>query len=376
MNPSLEKSKTPKTDCKWYQGYIPCRPHKEKGYSCQDCQVYEPLKERILIIKLGAAGDVIRTTPLLRRLRNLSSQTEITWLTYYPDLVPSEWVNRILSFDLKNITWLQAQEFSWLINLDKDGEAIALASRIKAKKKSGFGMDAFGKCKPFRGESEIQKWLTGLWDDLNKANTKSYLDEIFEICGFQFEGEEYILEKTTSKAWKKIEKDKTVIGLNTGCGTRWTTRLWKEEYWITLITELQKSNFEIVLLGGPDEHAKNVRIARETSAKYFGFFELPVFIDLVDQCDMVITQVTMALHIAVGLKKTLILMNNIFNKNEFHLYGRGCIIQPDLDCLGCFKQKFDDRCPVEDCMDLIKPELVVSKIKEILIYLESGKTVE
>ena len=362
MNP-LGESRAPKTDCKWYQGYIPCRPHKEKGYCCQDCKVYAPLKERILVIKLGAAGDVIRTTPLLRRLRSLSSQAEITWLTYYPDLVPSEWVNKILSFDLKNVTWLQVQEFSWLINLDKDDEAIALSSRIKAKKKSGFGMDAFGKCKPFRGKSETHKWLTGLWDDLNKANVKSYMEEVFEICGFQFEGEEYILEKTVSRAWEKIEKDKTVIGLNTGCGTRWTTRLWKEEYWLALITELQKSNFEIVLLGGPDEHEKNLRIARETSAKYFDFFELPDFIDLVDQCDVVITQVTMAMHIAIGLKKILILINNIFNKNEFHLYGRGRIIQPDLDCLGCFKPKFDDQCPVEDCMDLIKPELVASKIK-------------
>ena len=38
-----------------------------------------------------------------------------------------------------------------------------------------------------------------------------------------------------------------------------------------------------------------------------------------DQCDVVVSQVTMAMHIAIGLGKRLILMNNIFNRNEFFI---------------------------------------------------------
>ncbi|MCK5160909.1 MAG: glycosyltransferase family 9 protein, partial [Candidatus Aureabacteria bacterium] len=119
-------------------------------------------------------------------------------------------------------------------------------------------------------------------------------------------------------------------------------------------------------LGGPQEHKKNLRISTETSAKYPGFFELSEFVDLIDQCDVVVTQVTMALHIAIGLKRNVILLNNIFNKNEFYLYEKGVILQPDLDCLCCFKQRFDGRCPVSDCMDLITPEFVLEKVKEII----------
>ena len=36
--------------------------------------------------------------------------------------------------------------------------------------------------------------------------------------------------------------------------------------------------------------------------------------------DLVVTAVTMAMHIALGLGKKLVLFNNIFNPHEFELY--------------------------------------------------------
>ena len=53
--------------------------------------------------------------------------------------------------------------------------------------------------------------------------------------------------------------------------------------------------------------------------------------------------------------------NNIFNPNEFELFERGIIIQPDVPCRGCFKA----HCNIE-CMDLIKPEEVYNSIKKLL----------
>lgn len=37
------------------------------------------------------------------------------------------------------------------------------------------------------------KILTGLFDNESKINTKSYLEEIFEICGFTYNRERYLL---------------------------------------------------------------------------------------------------------------------------------------------------------------------------------------
>jgi heptosyltransferase-2 len=352
-------------DCRHFMSDRPCTFHKKEGIHCDKCDFYDPVKERILIIKLGAIGDVIRTTPLLRKLRREFPNAEITWITYSPEVLSENWVDNILEFNLQNIIWLNEQSFDWLINLDKDKEALALCSRIKADKKSGFCMDNFGKCKPISNKAEKNKWLTGLWDDLNKSNKKNYMEEIFGICGYKFNKEKYILEKTISKEWDNIDKRKKVIGLNTGCGNRWTTRLWRDDNWIELATLLKKMNYEVIILGGSQENERNIEISKKSDTKYLGYFELPTFIDLIDQCDFIVTQVTMAMHIAIGLNKTLILMNNIFNRNEFFLYSNGCIIEPELNCLGCFKQNFDERCTTENCMNLIDHENVFKEVNNL-----------
>ena len=47
-----------KADCRHFTGEKPCAPHKAKGVVCKDCPQYDPVSERVLIIKLDAAGDV------------------------------------------------------------------------------------------------------------------------------------------------------------------------------------------------------------------------------------------------------------------------------------------------------------------------------
>ena len=43
--------------------------------------------------------------------------------------------------------------------------------------------------------------------------------------------------------------------------------------------------------------------------------------------------VSMALHVALGLKKKVVLFNNVFNSKEFELYGLGEIVEPEgYDC--------------------------------------------
>jgi heptosyltransferase-2 len=347
-------------DCLLFRGDIPCKPHKEFGYHCEDCPSYKKISIKILIIKLGAIGDVIRTTPLLSKIRNEFPNSHITWITYSPDILSKTWINRVLYVSPENIELLKNIEFDWLINLDKDGLAISLANSINAKKKSGFTIDEFGHAKPIASKAEGHKWITGLFDDLNKQNTKHYVQEIFEICGYKFINEEYILEVEPSGIEWNIDKTKKVIGLNTGCGGRWTSRLWPTEYWTILAKELLTNGYEVILLGGEQEDVKNKFIQKESGAKYFGFFPLKIFMDLLDQCDTIVSAVTMAMHLAIGLKKNLILFNNIFNRNEFYLYGRGEILEPDFNC-DCY---FSPTCK-NDCMQYLYPERVLASIKKL-----------
>jgi heptosyltransferase-2 len=130
-----------KTDCRHYKGTIPCKPNKLENVLCfdgeKDCQYYEKTNKKILIIKLGAIGDVIRTTPLFTRLKEENPTAKFYWLTLTPDVVPQN-TDVILKFDFKAVLELESNEFDIAINLDKDKEACSLFDRISAKQKYGF----------------------------------------------------------------------------------------------------------------------------------------------------------------------------------------------------------------------------------------------
>jgi ADP-heptose:LPS heptosyltransferase len=350
-----------KTDCRFYKGDIPCKPHKEFGVYCKDCSYFQKISHNILIIKLGAIGDVIRTTPLLRKIKSVYPDAFIYWLTYSPEILSNEWVDDIVKVIPENLEILKAINFDWLINLDKDKIAIALTKTINADKKSGFTMDKWGNASPISNKAEEHKWLTGIFNDISKQNTKHYVQEIFEICGFDFDDEEYILEIDNQKPEWDIDKSKKVIGLNTGCGGRWISRLWPDEYWITLAKDLIKNGYEVILLGGEQEHKKNLMLSEKSSGKYFGYYPLKTFISLINECDTIVTSVTMAMHLAIGLKKNLVLFNNIFNKNEFYLYNRGIILEPEVKC-DCY---YTPECP-HNSMRSIKYSRVFEEVVKLL----------
>lgn len=351
------------SNCRYFIGDRPCTHHKREGIRCDECPYYEPLKERILIIKLGAAGDVIRATPLIRKIKKEMPNSYITWVTYFPDLIPSV-VDEPLRLNDAIAPWITSQEFDVIYNLDKDKEAIGLAEQVKSSRKFGFGMDAYGRCRPFNNLAEY-KFLTGIFDDLSKANNKSYPEELFEICGYEFCGEKYILDKKITKHWE-IEQPRPLIGLNTGCGSRWKSRLWPGEYWIELALELKKRGLGVLFLGGSQEDQNNARLGNLSGGAYLGHFPLDVFIALVDECDLVVTQVTMALHIAIAFGKRIVLMNNIFNPNEFELYELGEIVYPSKPC-GCY---FTPNCP-HDSMRSISASAVLDAVNRQLTILQA-----
>lgn len=352
-------------DCISFKGHIPCEPNKKRGKVCATCDEYTPVEKRILIIKLGAIGDVIRTTPLLHALRKKYPHAHITWLTYSPDVLPREHINELCTFNTVDILNITHTPYDIAINLDKDKEACTLMASVEATEKYGFTWHD-GHIDTAT-DNAIPKLITGLFDQISQENTKNYLEEIFEICHLPFKKEPYTirLNKSLAAKWQetieKKAKGKPVVGLNTGCGARWKTRLWTDENWVMLIKKLQQGGYFPVLLGGPDEDDKNKYYATTSGAWYPGHFSLEEFIALSNSCDIVVTQVSMMMHIAIALKKYLVLMNNIFNRHEFELYDNGIIIEPPTGC-DCY---YGGTCSRDmRCMHDITPDMIENAIRE------------
>lgn len=129
---------TVKFDCRYFRGGVPCKPNKLKGSICPTCTDYSPISHRILIIKLGALGDVIRTTPLLVKLKSLYPRAHVTWLTLSPSILPKEEIDQVYSLDAVSLFNITQGEFDIAINLDKEEEACKLLSTVNARQKFGF----------------------------------------------------------------------------------------------------------------------------------------------------------------------------------------------------------------------------------------------
>jgi ADP-heptose:LPS heptosyltransferase len=361
-----------KFDCKHFRTGIPCLPNKLKNETCPTCHSYQKIETRILIIKLGALGDVIRTTPLLERFRKEYPGVHFTWLTHSPGILPKDQIDIIYKWDFTSVFIVQKSTFDIALNLDKDPEACLLLAAVSAEKKFGYTWKDH-HIAPATSQAE-HKLMTGFFDQLSISNTKSYLEEIFEICHLDFRKEEYEIHlqpDLASKWQQELEKKsggKKIIGLNTGCGPRWNTRLWPDESWEELASELTKEGYYPLFLGGELEHNKNERMAKNSNSLYFGHFSLEEFIAITNACDIIVTQVSMMMHIATALKKKMVLCNTIFNKHEFELYGRGIIVEPPSPCV-CY---FGNTCSQgKSCMNDILPQDFLAAI-QTLAQLETA----
>ena len=349
-------------DCLHFLGHIPCKPHKEQGFHCENCPAYTPIEKKILIIKLGAMGDVIRTTPLITRYKKLFPHAKFTWITLFPDILPKGEIHEVYKLGIEAQLYVTNTDWDIAINLDKEKEASALLKMVTAKEKYGFILKD-GATQPVN-ELARHKFDTGMFDDVSKANTKNYCTEIFEICGLKYEGEPYLLDNHASQGFVwDLDRSKPIIGLNTGCGDRWTTRLWSIENWIELAKSISEAGYTPLLLGGSQEHDRNLAIEAGSGATYLGNFPLQQFINLIDQCDLVVTQVTMGMHLTLGLGKKIVLMNNIFNPHEFDLFNKGAIVQPPKECKCFYRGSCVDG---TSCMDTLHPSVVLQQVESVL----------
>jgi heptosyltransferase-2 len=288
-----------------------------------------------VIIKLGAAGDVLRTTPILRALDPAGTGTQVLWVTHFPELLPKEACEAVRP-DAVTLARLAASEWDFCWNLDKDVEACAIAFHVRAKERAGYTLL---NGVPYPADQRAwHKFVSGLDNPYSRANRLSYVQEILDIVGLPYARQEYWLRSPSTnsiEAAKQILPGEGWIGLNTGAGVRWPTRIWPESHWLQLITLLKARGIKPVILGGPDEMRLNERLATATGCLWPGVQSLDVFYALIHRCRCLVTSVTQAMHLAISARTPLVLFNNIFNSYEFELYGRGEIVGPPTQC-DCF----------------------------------------
>ncbi len=363
----------PLTDCLYFLGEKPCGVYEVCN---KNCPHYRPIAKSFLIIKLGALGDVLRTTPVLTFLKKRHSGASVTWLTR-PSALPllaSSSIDELLSFTWQNWLILHARHFDCVLSFDKEPSAIALAASIKADKKCGFLMNRFGKLDIANAESEYALRL-GVDDELKfRTNRLSYQDIVFQMMGERFQGEEYVMPTVDEEKAEKLKKryyihpSQKIVGINVGCGDKFLTKEWGLESYRKLINILleEEQSLRPFILAGPDESRLHQQLYNEfydTPCIFSGTTNtLSQFMGLVSLCNLVVSNDSLTMHIAIGLKKQVITLFGSTAPWEIDLYGRGVKLFSERSCSPCYQHS----CPSLQCMKDITPGMVWKAIQDQL----------
>jgi ADP-heptose:LPS heptosyltransferase len=363
-----------KNNCAYFKGDRPCNPHKESGVKCDDCIYYRPIKYKILIIKLDAVGDVLRTTSMLKPLKKKYPDSYIEWCTRKNSIELFKnnlLVDEVITIEDDALFRINAEEYDIVINLDTSKLSSAIAANASAKEKFGFVLNKNGYVEAT--SNAAQHWLEmSSFDDVKKANIKSYQQIMYEILDLDLPVEpplvhisDNVRERIAVKDFvKNIALQKFVIGLNVGVGTKWPSKGWPLKRWQELIKKLGNSKYNLLLLGGPEEVAIIKQLKKE-----FNFLvdtgcdnSLLEFAAIVDLCDIVITADTLALHIATALEKKIVALFGPTSVNEIEFYGKGIKLLA-LEGCKCYYKKY---CSEEiSCMEKITPDMVIKAIAEL-----------
>ncbi len=367
-----------KTDCRHFRSDRPCTPHKRHGVVCGTCvDDYDPIETRILIVKLAAIGDVLRTTSLLPAIHRRWPRAHITWVTS-PSAAPmfagNPLVDRVLAFDREVPIELVAERFDVVLNPDASAETGAVAHAARGVHRFGFGFDEkLGVAVPIGAGAE--HWFQmGLRDDLKQANTRTYQDLIADVLGVDYRREPPIFEITDEQARKgrtlrqrhAPAGDGRVVGLNTGAGGRWRFKKWTEAGYTALTERLVAEGHHVWLLGGPEEVERNARLAASGGDAVLDTGcdnTLPEFAGVVGQCDAVVTGDTLAMHVAIARGVPTVVLFGPTSLHEIEVFDRGRRLSSDLPCLCCYLMDCDVR---PHCMESLSVDKVHGAVHEVL----------
>lgn len=328
---------------------------------------------RILIIHTAFIGDIVLSTPLIRKIKESYNNCSITYVTTpigAEILKNNPNLNNIIIYDKKgkhkglNGIWdlgkrLRYENFNIVITPHRylRSSILSWLSRSPIRKGYDIASGAFlftDKIHYDKTKHEVEKLLSFV--DYEKTNKKRYEIELFP-SNKNIKFADIIWEQYNLNNYK-------IISINPG--SKWFTKQWPIEYFNTLIQCLNKYKpIKIIILGGKEEI--NLPIFSKNTIDLRGETSLLDLAEILKRSDIVVTNDSSPIHIASAFKKPKIfaifgptvknfgffpwsLNNEIFETNN-------------LDCRPCGIHG-GNSCPEKHfkCMKDITPDKVLNKI--------------
>jgi len=334
--------------------------------------------KKILIIRLSSIGDVLLTTPLIRRLRGEFQNAQIDFLVksqYQELLAHNPHLDKIYTYDqrtgFKGLRQLkrelQRQGYDLIIDLHRNLRSLYLRSLYKGAMVVKFQKMALRrfllvhfKLNLYRGIIPVsQRYLNSL--DIKDDRLGLELFVPLDV-------KERIHRGLESRG---LDPDGLAIGFAPGAGF-WTKR-WPAEAFAHLGNLLsQNLDARILLFGDQGDKQVCQRITElmdKQPIDLSGELSLLETAAAMERCSLVVTNDTGLMHMATALKKRVVaIFGPTSEELGFFPYGTDhVVIQRDLPCRPCSFHG-SNRCKKGHfkCMREISPEEVFQAVRGLL----------
>jgi ADP-heptose:LPS heptosyltransferase len=335
--------------------------------------------QRVLIVLMGAIGDVIRALPLLGRIRRAWPDAYIAWAVEpksQPLLRGHRWLDKLIVYDRRHAPW-SFVSFLQEIRSEKFDLVLDLQRHLK----SGF-------ISMFSGAPERLGFAPANSKEFNHLFATRHIDEQphmrLKLAQYQAFGDALSLPAAPVEFGLELlpPEEKRAYGLVAGVrgpmlgvilGSSWSSRIFFPESvaevicGLTLPLEGSPRLFP-VLLGGPDEQglaaAVKDHLAQVPVLDLTGRTGLRDLIGIFARCAVAFGPDSGPMHLAAAVGCPVVSLWGSTSPERSAPWGYGDLaIRGEIPCHPCYLRE----CPIgRECMRRISPETVISMVRRAL----------
>jgi len=335
--------------------------------------------KNILIIHTAFIGDIVLSTPLIKKIKAKYKNSRITYVTTPVGksiLKNNPNLDEIIAYDKRNEhrgikgvmalgKKLKYKNFDLVITPHRYIRSQILSWMSGAKERIGYD-NATGRTLNTKN-IHYNKSLHEVDKLLSFIDLDSFQDKKIELFPSSYD------ESKISSIWKehKLNGEK-VIALATG--SKWFTKRWPLENFNILLGKLLDSGYKVVLVGGKDELLFNIE-RREETLDLIGKTTLLELAEVLKRIDLVVTNDSSPIHIASAWESTHIvaIFGATVKELGFFPWSKNSEVleEKELECRPCGLHG-GKKCPKGHfkCMLNITPEQVYERIEKYFMKKE------
>lgn len=334
---------------------------------------------KILIIHTAFIGDIVLSTPILKRIKDKYPDSKITYVTTPVGasiLRNNPNISEIIEYDkrgahggLKGLISLgrrlRYENFNMVITLHRYLRSSVLSWLTRSPKRLGYdkasGSILFTKKITYdKKKHEVEKILSFVGEEKIENPREEYPIELYP-------GKKDV--ENIDKVWKEneLENYKVIV---VAPGSKWFTKKWPLDYFNDVIKANEKNDRKVIIIGGKDELDLNV-IKTKNSIDLRGKTTLLELAELIRRSDIVLTNDSSPIHIASAWKKPHIIAIFGPTVKEFGFFPWGINSEvfevEGLKCRPCAIHG-GNKCPKGHfkCMLDITPKEIIERIDQRL----------